>query len=259
MKNIVFDIGNSVIKAGLVKNNVLQNKSIRSIKYGKKDFQDNFSTVAKVLIAEIFKNKFDRIGISLVDENLRRKCIQVLKEFTDIQPVFINRELKLPIKIKYSRSLGTDRIASAVAANNKFPLANLLVIDYGTATTFNIISAGTYTGGIISPGIEISLNTLISNTSLPYPADIKKFKLFSQNTDSAILSGVFLTVKYSSEGIIQTLRKKYQDLIVIATGGLSPKIKGLIDGINYFEKNLVLDGINIILNNNEIIRNKISD
>lgn len=255
MKNFLIDIGNSAIKA-CIAGKILNKNLCRSAYYSKNDFINEFSFFFKSFTEKDGISDVNDIGISLVDDSLKEKCYRIIKRHFGKEPVFISQELELPIKIKYSKSLGIDRICSAVAANELYKSKNILVIDFGTATTYNIISNGTFSGGVISPGIETSLKSLIKNTALPYPSNVKKLKLLSQNTDSAILSGVFLSVKYTAEGIINTLHRKYINLTVVATGGLSAKVSGLIDGINYFNKYLVLEGINIILNYNEIVRSR---
>lgn len=258
MKNFVIDIGNSAIKAGFADRKLNKN-TCRTIFYSKKKFSEEFNEFLKSFDGKNIPSGVTETGISLVDDSLKDKCRKLIKEHFGKEPVFISQDLELPIKIKYSKSLGSDRICSAAAANELYKSKHILVIDFGTATTYNIISNGTYSGGIITPGIGTSLNSLIKNTALPYPASVKKFRLLSQNTDSAILSGVFLSVKYTAEGVINTLHRKYIDLTVVATGGLSLKVSGLVEGINYFSKFLVLDGINIILNHLTSVRKNRSE
>ena len=253
--NLVIDIGNSSIKAGLAKNKLIKNSVSISI-YEKSNFTGDFNKFIKSFKAKNKINISDAAGVSLVDIKLKKDCRRIIKNIFGNEPLFISSATNIPIKIKYGNTLGSDRICSAAAANSRFPGKNLLVIDFGTATTFNIISGNTFRGGIISPGIKTALNSLINNTALPCPGNVRNYKLISRDTGSAIASGVFLGVKYTAEGIIKTLKKRYGNLIVIATGGMSDSVKNLIRGINYFEKNLVLEGISIILKHNKIARQR---
>jgi type III pantothenate kinase len=258
MKNLIIDIGNSAIKTGFADRKLNKN-TCRTILYSKKKFSEEFTDFLKSFGFRKMNSGITETGISLVDDSLKDKCRKIIREHLGKEPVFINQDLELPIKIKYEKSLGADRICSAAAANELYKSKHILVIDFGTATTYNIISNGTYAGGIISPGIETSLNSLIKNTALPYPANVKKFRLMSQNTNSAILSGVFLSVKYTAEGVINTLHRKFIDLTVVATGGLSLNVTGLVEGIDYYNRFLVLEGINIILNHVTSVRKSRSE
>lgn len=253
--NLIIDIGNSSIKAGISKNKLVK-YSVKTCFYEKNNFKKDFTGFLKSFKKRYKNGEFDSAGISLVDGKLKQDCRRIIKNLFYIEPLFITQDTNLPIKIKYAKTLGSDRICSAVAANSRFYGKNILLIDFGTATTFNIISGNTFRGGIISPGIKTALNSLISSTALPYPEKIKNYKIISKDTGPAIASGVFLGVKYIVEGIINTLKDRYGNLTVIATGGMSGSIKNLIKGINYFEKNLVSEGIGIILNYNKIARKK---
>ena len=163
--------------------------------------------------------------------------------------VFINKKIKLPIKIKYSSTLGSDRICSAVAAFSKYrKRKKILIIDFGTATTYNLLINGIYEGGIITPGVETSLHSLINKTSLPIVKLDSKVKLITNDTINNIKSGIWFQNLYTVERIIQEIKKKHKNLFVIATGGLSHLIYGKSELIDKLEKDLVLEGINFILN-----------
>jgi type III pantothenate kinase len=253
--NLVIDIGNSSFKAGIAKNKLIKN-SVKIYFYDKNKFSEDFNKFIKSFKAQNKIHNLDAAGISLVDIKLKKDSGRIIKSIFGIEPYFVSPESKIPIKLEYGKSLGSDRICSAAAANGRFAGRNILVIDFGTATTYNLISGNTFKGGIISPGIKTALNSLIKNPALPYPEKIRDYKLISRDTGTAIASGVYLGVKYTVEGIIKTLKSRYNNLIVMATGGMSGSIKSLIKGINYFEKHLVLEGISIILNHNKFARKR---
>lgn len=174
-----------------------------------------------------------------------RKFLQSF--FKDSELIFIDRSLKLPVKIRYKTGLGNDRICNAVAASQIYDKMNMLIIDYGTATTYTVLENNIVTGGMISPGVRTSLLSLTARTSLPEVSLNFPSKLFSDNTAGNIRSGVMYQSLFASERVIIELRKKHKDLFVIATGGYSGKMgkrSGLIDKI---DKELVLKGINLII------------
>jgi type III pantothenate kinase len=124
----------------------------------------------------------------------------------------------------------------------------ILVIDFGTSTTYNLIINGVFEGGMITPGIDTSLRSLIENTSLPIVKITPRKKLITNDTKNNIKSGIWFQHFFAVESIILKLKKKHRNLFVISTGGLSKLIYEQTNLINRFEKNLVLEGINFILN-----------
>ena len=172
--------------------------------------------------------------------------------------VILNYKTPLPIEVEYAtpQTLGTDRVAGAVGAREVTPLVPTLIIDAGTAITYDYITAdGVYKGGNIAPGISMRLKALNYYTaSLPLVEVSEQFSLLGYDTQSAILSGVMSGVVYECEGYIAKISKKEPKLHVIITGGdhllLYNQLKNstfvsLID-----EEYLVLKGLNAILNYN---------
>ena len=132
---------------------------------------------------------------------------------------------------------------------NKYPKRKkILIIDFGTATTYNLIINGVFEGGMITPGIETSLKSLIANTSLPNVKIESKSKLITYDTKNNIKSGIWFQHFFAIEKIILELKKKHRNLFVVSTGGLSKLIYNNTNLVNRFEKNLVLEGINFVLN-----------
>jgi type III pantothenate kinase len=244
MKNILVDIGNSHIKIGIGN---LQNYSVNLLKrfsYSKDNFQkDSIFNFNKI----ISLGPFNKAGISVLKNGDKKFLKDYFIRTLNTAPVFINRYLKLPVKINYSPGLGNDRICSAVASNRIFPKKNILVIDFGTSTTFTLIANNVLEGGMISPGIRTSLNSLIQNTSLPKVNLNFPKKLINNNTIDNIKAGVLYQSLFSTERIIAELTKKNKDLFVIATGGFANLISGKTGLIEKVDSSLVLKGINIII------------
>jgi type III pantothenate kinase len=168
--------------------------------------------------------------------------------------VFFNHKTPVPVVNKYStpETLGKDRLAGVVGAQLLFHSCDILVIDAGTAITYDLITAaGEYLGGGISPGIAMRYKALHTFTSrLPLLDYYDDAALIGDDTSTSIHSGVLNGVVSELEGIIQRYQHTYPGLKIILTGG----------DHNYFDKrlkiktfaapNLVLEGLNLILNFN---------
>ena len=168
--------------------------------------------------------------------------------------VFFSHKTSLPITNKYGtpETLGKDRLAGVVGAYQMFPANNILVIDAGTAITYDIITAeGEYAGGAISPGIAMRYKALHTFTDrLPLLDFYDEASLVGDDTSTSIHSGVLNGAVAEMDGIIQRYQLVYPGLKIILTGG----------NHNYFDKrlkiktfaapNLVLEGLNLILNFN---------
>ena len=248
-KNLLVDIGNSHIKAAIG----LQDDSLKNVKRFKYDKESQFEKLNHIISSFIKKCKdiheITKVGISLLDFKKRPAIRNLIKPYFRNSPVFINTKIKLPIKIKYSSTLGSDRICSTVAAFCKYrKRKKILIIDFGTATTYNLLINGMFEGGMITPGVETSLQSLINKTSLPKVKIDAKVKLITNDTINNIKSGIWFQNLFTVERIIQEIKKKHKNLFVITTGGLSHLIYNKTGLIDKLEKDLVLEGINYILN-----------
>jgi len=239
--NLLIDIGNSGIKFAKASKNKILN--IKRFEYTGNDFLNIIEN-----IPQLFPVNFSRIAVSSLNIKLKQKIFETIKRKFNVTPLFIDLKVNLPLKFKYSDTLGSDRICSAVAAFIKFNSKNnILVIDFGTATTFNLISNGNYIGGLISVGIQTSLKALAQNTTLPFVKFKKIPELINNDTKSNIVAGAYYQNLFTVERIIREMQKKYKDLFVVASGGLSDLIMRNTGTIDIYEPNLVLDGLNLIL------------
>jgi len=167
----------------------------------------------------------------------------------------LNEHTKVPIINRYKSpaTLGKDRLAAVVAANYFYKNHDLLVIDAGTCITYDLInSRGEYIGGSISPGISVRFQSLHNFTGkLPLLEKMNFEKLIGQNTKESILSGVMNGILFEVEEIINQYKQQYPTIKTIFSGG----------DVKYFDKrlknnifafpNLVLFGLNIILEYND--------
>jgi len=160
---------------------------------------------------------------------------------------------KLPFKIEYEtpETLGPDRIAAIVGAIQLFPEAEILVIDAGTAITFDYLLSNKFSGGNISPGLTMRLNALNTFTdNLPLVPLSGKFSFPGRNTQDAILAGVITGVTYEINEYIRTFKKKYTDSKIILTGGNGNFLKDKINFQITYSPDIVIDGLNYILDYN---------
>lgn len=241
MKNLLIDIGNTSIKTALSSGKRVRNAERHD--YSIKNIKSNLVSILKYE-----RNDFDLIGISCLNERNRVLINQIISEKYSTEPFFISYDKGLPMKFDYEKSLGNDRICSSVAVREKYSdKKNILTIDFGTATTYNLVSGRTFIGGTITPGILTSLKSLNIMANLPL-AEIGKVKdIITNKTKDNIISGVIHQSLFTTESIIKILKKKYRNLFVISTGGLSELIYRKSCLINKNDRNLVLEGINYIL------------
>ena len=230
---VIGDIGNTEVKIcvystnkKLVKKIILKSNLI-NINYLKKN------------LSFILKKKFfikKAIFSSVVPKIFKLIKIFLLKNFKiksyEIKQLNLNKIIKILVNRK---QIGSDRLCNAIGINDK--KNNYIIVDFGTATTFDVIIKNKYFGGIIAPGVLLSLNTLVAKASLIPSLKLKKVKnILGKNTISAVRSGFYWGYIGLVENIIDKIskqtKKKYK---VVLTGGYSHlfiksiRLKALID------------------------------
>jgi len=244
--HLILDLGNTLQKIAIFKSGKLE--SIKT--FEKVNFSELVAYISDCIQDENGSIKIPAILSSVINYP------ESFKQFMSENFFFIelNENTPVPIinKYKTASTLGNDRLAAIVGANNLFPNSNVLSIDCGTCITFDLLTEnGEYLGGAISPGISMRFKALNTFTDkLPLMSYTNFSELIGTTTEESILSGVQNGVVSELEGIIQNYQSKFPDLKVILSGG----------DINYFDKrlknnifavpNLVLQGLNVILNYN---------
>ena len=220
---ILGDIGNSETKIFLVNSD---GKIMKKIKFSSKAITtlilnkkfkiliNNFRNIKKILFCSVVPKNF-RFIKKFISKKTKIKCYEI-KELN----------LKSILKINANfKQVGSDRLANAISLmNNK---DNFIIVDFGTATTFDVITGKTYNGGVIAPGVNISLNTLSDKASLIPKINLKKInKVIGIDTNTAVRSGFFWGYAGLIDNIINLIKKetkkKYK---VIITGGFSKLFK----------------------------------
>jgi len=169
-------------------------------------------------------------------------------KYFQIEPLVVNTSLKLPFtfdsKLEEPKAIGADRLIDVTEAVFRYPDRDLVVIDLGTATTFEIVENRVYTGGCILPGINLSINALFNNTAkLPRVKFEKPETVFGRNTAEHINIGVYYGSVGQVKEILCQIKKKVKNPYVITTGGLSEMISKEIAEIDECIPDLSLCGL----------------
>jgi len=249
MQILIGDIGNTLIKLCLVDKMsiVIKEYNIETVKIIKKKNLINFlnpilnkNIQKKILFSSVVPEAYKKIN-----KFLKKKKYQVY----EIKKLPINKLIKIKID-KYSQ-LGSDRIANAIAAYSLYR-KNCLIIDFGTATTFDIVrKPGIYEGGVIAPGVKLSILNLNRYTaSLPILNLKANSKAFGRNTKDALNAG-FL---WGYQGLINNIVKKIKTSFncsfkIILTGGYAKIFSKFINNKSTIEPNITIKGIMHIYKN----------
>ncbi len=179
-----------------------------------------------------------------LDYTLERMCRNYLK----IKPLMLAPGLKtgLNLKVDNAREVGADRVVNNVAALKKYG-APLIIVDFGTATTFNVIDEkGEFIGGVIAPGIKGSLDSLVNGTAkLPRVEIERPNSVIGKNTVTNMQSGIVFGFAGLVEYIVKKIKRemKYENVTTVATGGFSEIIATEINCIDHVDKLLTLEGL----------------
>ncbi len=214
-----------------------------------------------MLINELFKfqgvsmSDITDIIISSVVPPLVVPMIKMCQRYFKIKPLVVGPGIKTGIKLKYEnpRDIGSDRIVNVIGAHEKYG-GPLIVVDIGTATTFDVIDAdGNFLGGAIAPGINISLEALFQRTAkLPRIELVTPKSVICHNTISSIQSGVIYGAVGQIDGIVRRIKEECQlDMKVIATGGLSKMLSRESKTIDKFDYFLTLNGLRVLFERNQ--------
>jgi type III pantothenate kinase len=203
------------------------------------------SQVTHIIIASV---------VPPVDSTLRRVC----EKYFHIEPMFVEPGIKtgMPMLVDNPTELGADRLADCVAAYARFG-GPCIVVDFGTATKFEVVSArGEYLGGAIAPGLGISADALFSHAARLTRVDIKRpSKVIGTNTIGHLQSGIFFGYIGLVDGIIERILGELgAQPRIVATGGLARMIAADSRYIQEIDEMLTLDGLRILFERNRGVR-----
>jgi type III pantothenate kinase len=169
------------------------------------------------------------------------------RRYLDVEPMVIgqNVELGMQARIEKPSEAGADRLVNAIGAHLKYP-GDLIVIDSGTATTFDVIAAdGAFEGGVIAPGINLSLQALHEAAAmLPRIAIQRPDRVIGKDTVTNMQAGVFWGYISLIEGLVERIKAEWgKPMTVIGTGGVASLFEGATDHIDHFDPDLTLRGL----------------
>ena len=193
--------------------------------------------------------------ISSVVPYLQSVIPQAVKILTGIDIMVVGPGIKtgLDIRTDNPAAVGSDLIVAAVAAKAKYPLP-IAIVDMGTATTVSVINEeGSYLGGMIIPGLWVSINALSSRAAqLPYIDLAGPCKLIGSNTVDAMRSGSLIGCASMLDGIIDRIEKEFgKPVSAVLTGGVSPSVAPFCNRKFYLEPDIIIEGLNYLYEKNK--------
>ena len=248
---LALDIGNTNTVAGIFdgKNLLHQYRIVTNTESTAAQLVDSFYNW--LTQSKVEKEKINSAIICSVVPLATGAYMQMVQELFKIDALIVSSELPLPIKIAIDapEQVGADRIANAVAAFSKYG-GECIVVDFGTATNFDIVNlGGDYIGGVLLPGPETSMAELARKAAQLHLVDIEPpKKVIGRTTTEALMSGLFFgtvgQVDYIVERIID--EAEFNKPTVIATGGLAEKFVSYSKFIRFTEPDLTLEGLRIV-------------
>jgi len=207
--------------------------------------------------AQVPISSVDGIALASVVPPLTRPMEEMCERYFSHKALVVDTSnAGMPVRYTPPGDVGADRIVDAVAAWERYGRADsapIIVVDFGTATTFDAISSsGEYLGGVICPGIVISAEALFQRAARLPRVDVRKpTAVIGENTVGAMQSGFFFGYVEMVDGLVRRMRAELaggEKAIIIATGGLADVISGETRSIQHVDPNLTLDGLRLIWN-----------
>ena len=248
---LAIDVGNTNIKYGVFDGD----KLVASFRVSSRLSRtaDEYGSVLINLLTNsgVNKNDIDGVIISSVIPSLNYTICHMCEYFFGISPMMVGPGIKTGLNIKTDnpKEVGADIIVNSVSAFNKYG-GPIITIDFGTATTFNVVSDKCeLLGVIIAPGIKTSLEGLTSNTAQLPTIELDAPKtVIGKNTKTSMQSGIIFGFAGLVDNIISKIKKelKLDKITVVATGGLGEIIAKEVKSVTYVERTLTLEGLKLI-------------
>ena len=252
---LAVDVGNTNIAIGVFKDEkLIKNWKIYS---DREKTSDEYSITLLNLfsIAKLERKEINRVILSSVVPPLTPVFQALSQNLFEVKPMVVGPGLKTGMPILYDNpfEVGADRIVSSIAAHHKFGGPSI-VVDFGTATTFDVISSeGEYLGGAIAPGVQIAAEALYLKTAKLPRIEIKRPKrAIGRTTVTSMQSGLYFGYIGLVSNIIEEIKKELgQSAQTIATGGFALQVFREIKAIDFHEPDLVLEGLRILHDRNK--------
>lgn len=251
MRLLAIDIGNTDTVAGLFDESSLLAKS-RLASNRETTVDDAYAFVTAALRnSSLPPDKVERTIIASVVPLLTPIYNETCQRIVDVPPVVVNARIKLPVRIDIDRpdEVGADRIANAAASFKQYG-GPVIVVDFGTATTFDVVNRdGAYIGGVIIPGPKTAMADLARKAAQLFEIKIEPpERVVGRSTEGALKSGMFLGTVGQVDYIIERILEEtgFENCTIIATGGLAGSIERFSKHITQVEPDLTLHGLRLI-------------
>jgi type III pantothenate kinase len=217
---------------------------------------DEMGVVLRSLFLEAERDRrlVDGVVVSSVVPELDDVIAGTSRRYFDREPMFVGPGVKTGMAILYENphEVGADRIVNAVAAKTRYG-APVVVLDFGTATTFDVVSAGgEYLGGVIAPGLAVSAEALFAKAARLHHVDVRRpERIIGRNTEQSIRSGLFHGYCGLVEGLVRRIRDELgEEAPVVATGGMGAVFEEALGFLTAVDPNLTLEGLRLIWEKN---------
>lgn len=229
--------------------------SWRSETVAKRTADEYFVFLNQLMNLNAIKAKIDRVIISSTVPRVVFNIRLLADKYFDCRPIVVGKpetQLGIDVRVDEGTRVGPDRLVNTVAAYDKFG-GDLIVVDFGTATTFDVVDHdGAYIGGVIAPGVNLSVEALhLAAAALPHIDVTMPENVIGTNTVACMQSGVFWGYIGLVEGIVKQIRSAHpREMRVIGTGGLSSLFERGTDVFDALVLELTLDGLLVIADRN---------
>ena len=256
---LTIDVGNTNITLGVFENETLKGTFRMTTKRSRTSDEYGFNICGILEHRNIMPQDIKDVIIASVVPDIMYSLTSGIIKYLNIKPIIVSAGIKTGIRIvtENPKEIGPDRIVDAVAGYEQYG-GPIIVVDFGTATTYDLIGEkGTFEAGITAPGIETAGRSLWGGAAMLPAIEIRKPKsILAQETISSMQAGLVYGAIGQTEYIVQKIKEEcgYDNIKVVATGGLGKIIADETDCIDIYDPDLTLTGLRLIYNKNRKVK-----
>ena len=256
---LTIDVGNTNITLGVFENETLKGTFRMTTKRSRTSDEYGFNICGILEHRNIMPQDIKDVIIASVVPDIMHSLTSGIIKYLNIKPIIVSAGIKTGIRIvtENPKEIGPDRIVDAVAGYEQYG-GPIIVVDFGTATTYDLIwEKGTFEAGMTAPGIETAGRSLWGGAAMLPAIEIRKPKsILAQETISSMQAGLVYGAIGQTEYIVQKIKEEcgYDNIKVVATGGLGKIIADETDCIDIYDPDLTLTGLRLIYNKNRKVK-----